>query len=179
MPQQKMMYVLDNTAAVLQLKVLSLDLELTDEPLVFTDLYECIKMIRSIGSSVAIGGNPEYREEIIEIDEFLYNIGIDVESDEFDPEISDEAAEIEGQTFEPIESQYVCTVTVLDPANSAPVEVEIRKLSTGAMLGLDGSFLDQMDEDATVTNPYDGDEQVSVSKSEDRVEFDCTGAASN
>ena len=42
----------------------------------------------------------------------------------------------------------VTTVTVIDPDTAGPVEVEIRKdLTTGAMVGLDGSFLEQLDAD--------------------------------
>lgn len=45
----------------------------------------------------------------------------------------------------------VATVTVIDPDTKAPVEVEIRKDKvTGAMVGLDGSWLEQHDD-----NPCD------------------------
>lgn len=52
-------------------------------------------------------------------------------------------------------SKCVCIVTVIDPDTQAPVEIEIRKLDNGAMVGLDGSWLEQCDEDEQPNNPYD------------------------
>jgi hypothetical protein len=50
-------------------------------------------------------------------------------------------------------TKYVCTVTVFDPDTNLPVEVEIRKcVKSGALVGLDGSFLEQ--EPDVVRNPY-------------------------
>lgn len=52
-----------------------------------------------------------------------------------------------------LSSRYVSTVTVIDPDSGDEVEVEIRKLETGAMVGLDGSWLQQFDEHPR--SPYD------------------------
>lgn len=41
-----------------------------------------------------------------------------------------------------LESTFVTTVTVLDPDTKLPVEVEIRKLESGEMVGLDGSSVE-------------------------------------
>ena len=47
----------------------------------------------------------------------------------------------------------VCTVTVTDPDSGLPVEVEIYKLATGGMVGVDGSWL-AADEGPTYS-PFD------------------------
>ena len=50
-------------------------------------------------------------------------------------------------------SVYVCNTTVIDPDTKLPVEMEIRKCQeSGAMIGLDGSFLENTDE--KIRNPY-------------------------
>lgn len=52
-------------------------------------------------------------------------------------------------------SKCVCQVLVVDPDTQDIVEVEIRKLeNSGGMVGLDGNWLDQSDENPT--DPYDG-----------------------
>lgn len=53
----------------------------------------------------------------------------------------------------PIATKYVQTVTVIDPDSHLEVEVEIRKLETGAMVGIDGSWLDQ--DIGPCYSPYD------------------------
>jgi len=61
-----------------------------------------------------------------------------------------------------IGSKPVCLVTVMDPDTHLPVEVEIRKMDTGPMVGFDGSFLEQLDEDEHPRSPYDEDALVIV-----------------
>ena len=61
-----------------------------------------------------------------------------------------------------IGSKHVCVVTVTDPDTHLPVEVEIRKMETGPMVGFDGSFLEQLDEDEHPRSPYDEDAWVIV-----------------
>lgn len=56
-----------------------------------------------------------------------------------------------------IQTKYVTTVTVTDPDSGLPVEVEIRKLETGPMVGIDGSFLEQLADDEQPFSPYDDD----------------------
>jgi len=52
-----------------------------------------------------------------------------------------------------MKSKFITIITVIDPDTSAPVDVEIRKLENGAMVGLDGSFLEQ--DVGPVYSPYD------------------------
>lgn len=66
--------------------------------------------------------------------------------------------------YQMLSSKYVATVTVIDPDTNAPVEVEIRKLETGPMIGLDGCFLEQTDDDAF--SPYDADTKISIPDNE-------------
>ena len=54
-----------------------------------------------------------------------------------------------------IRSKYVGTVTVTDPDSGGAVEVEIRKLETGPMVGFDASWLEQFDDQPF--SPYDDD----------------------
>lgn len=61
---------------------------------------------------------------------------------------------------EEIESKHVKTVSVVDPDSGGDVEVEIRKMSTGGMVGLDASWLAQTDEHPF--SPYDGGIRISV-----------------
>ena len=52
-----------------------------------------------------------------------------------------------------IKTKYVTTVTVTDPDTGGDVQVEIRKMETGAMVGLDGSYLEQ--DVGNLWSPYD------------------------
>jgi len=52
-----------------------------------------------------------------------------------------------------IKTKFVSHVTVTDPDSGLPVELEIRKLETGAMVGIDGSYLEQ--DVGQVFSPYD------------------------
>jgi hypothetical protein len=63
-----------------------------------------------------------------------------------------------------LSSKYVSTVNVIDPDTGGLVEVEIRKLENGPMIGLDGSFLEQTDDDAF--SPYDADTKISIPDNE-------------
>jgi hypothetical protein len=53
-----------------------------------------------------------------------------------------------------IKTKHVKTIQVVDPDSGGIVEVEIRKMETGAMVGIDGSFLEQ--DVGEVYSPYDG-----------------------
>ena len=59
-----------------------------------------------------------------------------------------------------IATKAVCTVTVIDPDSQLPVELEIRKLETGGMAGIDASFLAQ--DVAPVYSPYDRGIQLEI-----------------
>lgn len=62
-----------------------------------------------------------------------------------------------------IGAKYVKTIKVTDPDTGNEVEVQIMKLATGGMVGLDGSFLENTDE--PVYSPYD----LGVEISEDEL----------
>jgi len=64
-----------------------------------------------------------------------------------------------------IASKHVKTVTVIDPDSKGEVEVEIRKMETGGMVGFDGSWLQQHDENPF--SPYDENAVVVVPDNED------------
>jgi hypothetical protein len=57
-------------------------------------------------------------------------------------------------------TKHVCTVTVIDPDTGNEVEVEIRKTESGVMVGLDGSFLEQCEEQPF--SPYDKNVRLIV-----------------
>lgn len=65
----------------------------------------------------------------------------------------------------PIKSKFVQTVTVIDPDSVAGVEIEIRKLETGGMMGVDASYLEQ--DVGPVYSPYDRGIVVAISSSEE------------
>lgn len=51
-----------------------------------------------------------------------------------------------------MKAKPICLLTVIDPDSKLPVELEIWKLETGAVVGLDASFLA---EDLNPVSPYD------------------------
>ena len=63
-----------------------------------------------------------------------------------------------------IESKFVKVIEVIDPDTNAPIEIEIRKLDTGAMIGLDGSYLEQ--DVGVVYSPYDRAEIINIPDNE-------------
>ena len=63
-----------------------------------------------------------------------------------------------------IKSKFVSLITVTDPDSNAEVEMEIRKLETGAMIGIDGSFL--LSDVGTVYSPYDKGVAVEIPDNE-------------
>jgi hypothetical protein len=63
-----------------------------------------------------------------------------------------------------IRSQFVTKVTVIDPDSGGPVEIEIRKLESGPMVGIDGSFLEQ--DVGPVNSPYDLGFTINISDDE-------------
>ncbi len=65
-----------------------------------------------------------------------------------------------------IPSSHVTTVTVIDPDSEGEVDVEIRKLATGAMIGFDGSFLEQLADDENPNSPYDDNAKILVPSNE-------------
>ena len=67
--------------------------------------------------------------------------------------IASELDEAEAKPPATVGALAVCTVTVTDPDSGLPVEVEIYKLATGGMVGVDGSWL-AADEGPTYS-PFD------------------------
>lgn len=63
-----------------------------------------------------------------------------------------------------IKSKYVTVVTVIDPDTKLPVEVEIRKLESGGMIGVDASWLDQ--DVGPVYSPYDKGDEIDIPDNE-------------
>lgn len=59
------------------------------------------------------------------------------------------------------------TVTVIDPDSNLPVELEVRKLESGGMVGIDGSWLAQ-DEGPTYS-PYDKGVELVIPDDEEDV----------
>jgi hypothetical protein len=68
---------------------------------------------------------------------------------------------------EPIKTKFVQTVTVIDPDSNLPVELEVRKLGSGGMVGIDGSWLAQ-DEGPTYS-PYDKSVELVIPDDEEDV----------
>lgn len=67
----------------------------------------------------------------------------------------------------PMKSKFICNVTVTDPDTGLPVDLEIRKLENGAMLGIDASWLET---DNSVYSPYDLDVVVEIPDEEPSCE---------
>ena len=59
-----------------------------------------------------------------------------------------------------IGSSYVTTVTVVDPDTNGTVDIEIRKLNTGAMVGIDGSYL--ANDVGPTHSPYDPNYRIVI-----------------
>ena len=57
------------------------------------------------------------------------------------------------KSVEAIKTKYVQTITVIDPDSGGDVSVEVRKLETGPLVGIDGSYLEQ--DVGPVYSPYD------------------------
>jgi len=68
-----------------------------------------------------------------------------------------------------LRTRFVGLVTITDPDTQCPVEIEIRKLETGALVGLDGSFLAQ--DVGPVFSPYDDGEELEISDDEESTEI--------
>lgn len=59
-----------------------------------------------------------------------------------------------------IKTKFVTIVTVTDPDTNLPVEVEIRKLETGSMVGIDGSWL--ANDEGDTYSPYDRNVKLDI-----------------
>ena len=65
-----------------------------------------------------------------------------------------------------IESTHVETVTVFDLVEDHEVEVEIRRLETGPMVGLDASYLSQLGPKENPHSPYDPNFIINIPEDE-------------
>jgi hypothetical protein len=63
-------------------------------------------------------------------------------------------------SVEAIKTKYIQTVTVVDPDSGGEVSVEVRKLETGPMAGIDGSYLEQ--DVGPVYSPYDRGVELEI-----------------
>lgn len=52
-----------------------------------------------------------------------------------------------------IKGKFIQTITVTDPDSKLPVEVDIFKLQTGGIVGIDASFISNTDE--PIYSPFD------------------------
>jgi hypothetical protein len=52
-------------------------------------------------------------------------------------------------------TKWIGTIRVIDPDTGNLVEVELRKLESGGIVGLDGSYLHDLADDEQPNNPYD------------------------
>lgn len=68
----------------------------------------------------------------------------------------------EGKMTNVVGSKYVTSLQVKDPDTDQLVEMEIRKLDTGAMIGFDGSYLEQLGDNEHPFSPYDEDTIIVV-----------------
>jgi len=66
-----------------------------------------------------------------------------------------------------INTKFVKSITVTDPDTGGEVEIEIRKLDTGAMVGIDGSYLEQ--DVGAVYSPYDKGIKLDIPDDEDHL----------
>lgn len=58
-----------------------------------------------------------------------------------------------------LSSKFVSRITVIDPDTNMPVDIEIHKLESGGMIGIDASFFET---DLPVFSPYDLNEEVEI-----------------
>ena len=54
-----------------------------------------------------------------------------------------------------VTSKFVGIIQVIDPDSGLEIEIELRKLETGGMIGLDGAYLQSLCEGENPNNPYD------------------------
>lgn len=59
-----------------------------------------------------------------------------------------------------IGTKFVKQIVVIDPDTNLPVEIEIRKMETGPMVGIDGSYLSNTEN--PVFSPYDRREFLDI-----------------
>ena len=69
-----------------------------------------------------------------------------------------------------INSKFVTIISITDPDTKMKVEVEIRKLESGGMIGLDGSFLGQ--DAGTVYSPYDKNVVIVIPGDESATRYE-------
>lgn len=94
-----------------------------------------------------------------------YRIEFECEEHEVDAVVADGRWELKEVEPDAVGSKYVTTVHVEDPDTEGLVEVEIRKMDTGPMVGFDGAYLEQIDDHPF--SPYDQDTIIVVPDDED------------
>lgn len=59
-----------------------------------------------------------------------------------------------------IKGKFVKSITVTDPDTNLPVEVDLFKLETGGMVGIDESFISNTDE--PIYSPFDKNKKLDL-----------------
>ena len=80
--------------------------------------------------------------------------------------IDQDTSEFKGNPEPAIPSKFVKDITVIDPDSKLEVELEIRKMETGPIVGLDASFFDQLGERENPYSPYDAHATINVPEDE-------------
>ena len=65
-----------------------------------------------------------------------------------------------------VDTKFVALVDVIDPDSKQPVTLEIRKLETGLMVGLDESWLSSLDNVDQTFSPYDKGVELNIPDNE-------------
>jgi len=63
-----------------------------------------------------------------------------------------------------IKTKFVKSIMVIDPDSKLPVQIEIRKMETGPIVGIDGSWLES--DIGNTYSPYDNGIELEISDNE-------------
>lgn len=91
-----------------------------------------------------------------------YRIEFECEEQDVDAVVADGRWELKEVQPEVVGSKYVTSLHVEDPDTGQLVEMEIRKLATGPMVGLDGAYLEQLCDGEHPFSPYDEETIIVV-----------------
>lgn len=74
---------------------------------------------------------------------------------------------------DPIHTKFVQALTVIDPDSKLPVEIEIRKLASGGMVGIDASWLSH--DKGPTYSPFDQGVELHIPDDEKGIQAVCHG----
>jgi len=106
-----------------------------------------------------------------------YRVEFECDEKDIDAVLADGRYDVRELVPDVVGSKYVGGLTVTDPDTGNDVVVEIRKMDTGPMVGFDGSFLEQLDEDENPFSPYDENTIVVVPEDEEGHHVDLIASA--